>query len=186
MPNADFDETVSELMTRAQLEHPSVLEAQAQLRALEAKVEQTRAEGLPSISVVAKSNHNNQPVSPSIGQPQYPASGRDWSVAVQVNIPIFEGFARTYQVRQTQAQVELQGVALDQGTQPSRIGCLDKLSGASNFHSQRCQQRAVARACACLSAGFAGSLHGRRREHSRIAEWCRPPWPPPSVSVYKP
>lgn len=113
-PNADFNETVSELMTRAQREHPSVLEAQAQLRSSEAKVEQTQAEGLPSLSVVAKSSHNNQPVSPSLGQPQYPASGRGWSVAVQVNIPLFEGFARTYQVRQAQAQVELQGVVLDQ------------------------------------------------------------------------
>jgi outer membrane protein len=69
---------------------------------------------LPSLSVVAKSSHNSQPVSPSLGQPQYPANGRDWSVAVQVNIPLFEGFARTYQVREARAQAELQGVALDQ------------------------------------------------------------------------
>ena len=112
--DAGFDESVSELITRAEREHPSVLEAQAELRAAQAKVDQTQAEGLPSVSLVAKSSHSTQPVSPSLGQPQYPASGRDWSVGVQVTVPLFEGFSRSYQVRQARAQVDLQEVALDQ------------------------------------------------------------------------
>ncbi|MGU7843746.1 hypothetical protein ACV22V_30265 [Burkholderia sp. AW33-5] len=33
---------------------------------------------------------------------------REWYLGFQVTIPIFEGFARTYQVRQSDAQTELQ------------------------------------------------------------------------------
>ncbi len=113
-PDTSYNASVSELITQAEHDHPSMREAVAQLRAAEAKVEQTQADGSPSISFAAKSSRNNQPVSPSLGQPQYPATGRDWSVAVQINIPLFEGFARSYQVQQARAQAELQQVAIDQ------------------------------------------------------------------------
>lgn len=113
-PDAEFTESTAELMTQAQREHPSVLQAQAELRAAEASVEQTKAQGLPSVSLVARSSRNNQPISPFLGQPLYSASGRDLTLGVEVNIPLFEGFARNYQIREARAQAELQGVAVDQ------------------------------------------------------------------------
>ena len=62
--DTSFDESISELITRTEREHPTVLAASAQLRAAEAKVDQTRAEGAPSLSLVAKLSHSNQPVIP--------------------------------------------------------------------------------------------------------------------------
>ena len=76
--------------------HPSVRAAQAQLKAAEAKIAQTRAEGLPSIKLIAQASHNDQPVTPSIGMNTLSAITNDTSVGVQVNIPVFEGLSRTY------------------------------------------------------------------------------------------
>ncbi|RQP26807.1 TolC family protein [Piscinibacter terrae] len=110
----DFLRSVSELMEEAERTSPNVQQARAQLRASQAKTDQVRAEGLPSVSVVAKAGHNNQRASQGLGLPQYPATGRDWSVGVQVNVPLFEGLSRSYQVRQAEAQSELQRATLDQ------------------------------------------------------------------------
>nr|WP_121322045.1 TolC family protein [Paraburkholderia sp. RAU2J] len=112
-PDAAFAQSVGELMEDARRTHPSVMAAQAQVDAAAAKVDQTRAEGLPSLSLVSKYSRNNQPATLGLGIPEYPATGREWYVGVQLTIPFFEGFSRTYQVRQTQAQLEKQQDALD-------------------------------------------------------------------------
>jgi outer membrane protein len=49
-----FNEAVEQLITEVKQTHPSVLAAQAQYDAALAKVVQTRDEGLPSVSLVAK------------------------------------------------------------------------------------------------------------------------------------
>ncbi|MEA3085331.1 MAG: outer membrane protein, partial [Paraburkholderia sp.] len=41
----------------------------------------------------------------------------DWYFGVQLQIPLFEGFGRTYQVRQAHAQVEMQQYTLDETRQ---------------------------------------------------------------------
>lgn len=82
-----------------------------------AKEQQTRAQGLPSISLVSRYSRNNQPASLGLGEPPFPATGHDWYFGVQVQIPLFEGFGRTYQVREAHAQVEVQQSTLDQARQ---------------------------------------------------------------------
>ena len=94
--------------------HPSVAAAHAQYEASVAKERQTSAQGLPSVSLVSKYTHNNQPVSLGLGQSQFPSTGHDWYFGIQIQIPLFEGFGRTYQVRQAHAQVEVQQYALDE------------------------------------------------------------------------
>jgi outer membrane protein len=79
-------------------------------------VSQTRAQGLPSISLVGKYSRNNQPQSLGIGMPTYPSTGHDAFIGVQVSIPLFEGFARGYQVDQAIAQAERQQAVVE-GTQ---------------------------------------------------------------------
>ena len=113
----DFTESVEELIDDAQRTHPSVAAARAQLEAAVAKEQQTRSQGMPNISFVAKYSQNNQPASLGLGQPQFPATGHDWYFGVQVQIPFFEGFGRTYQVRQAHAQVEVQQYTLDEAQQ---------------------------------------------------------------------
>jgi outer membrane protein len=110
----DFTEAVAEMIADAQRMHPSVAAARATLEAAVAKEQQTRSEGLPNVSFVAKYSQNNQPASLGLGEPQFPATGHDWYFGVQVQIPLFEGFGRTYQVRQAHSQVEVQQYRLDE------------------------------------------------------------------------
>jgi len=116
-PDAAFEQSVGELIEDARSTHPSVLAAQAQVDAAVAKVDQARDQGMPAISLVSKYSRDNQPASLGLGIPEFPATGHEWYVGVQVSIPLFEGFNRTYQVRQAQAQLEQQQYALDDARQ---------------------------------------------------------------------
>jgi outer membrane protein len=114
--NRAFGESIEQMMRDVRERHPSVRAAQAQYEAALAKVSQTRAQGLPSISLVGKYSRNNQPQSLGIGMPTYPSTGHDAFIGVQVSIPLFEGFARGYQVDQAIAQAERQEAVVE-GTQ---------------------------------------------------------------------
>ncbi|MGF7192240.1 outer membrane protein [Robbsia andropogonis] len=107
-PDAMFEETVDALIASAKASYPSIRAAQAELDAAQAKVRQTRAEGLPKLELVAEYSHNNQPTTLAVGVPQFPASGHEWYLGLQVTIPIFEGFVRNYQIREAHAQADYQ------------------------------------------------------------------------------
>lgn len=109
-PDVQFEESVADLIDDAKRFHPSVVVAEAQIEAAEAKVRQTRAEGMPTIGFVAK----YKPTTLQIGMPQFPATTREWYLGFQVTIPLFEGFSRTYDVHQADAQVDRQRYVLDE------------------------------------------------------------------------
>ncbi|MCA7955787.1 TolC family protein [Burkholderia seminalis] len=113
LPNREWSEPVAHLIDDVKQTHPSVRAAQAQFEAALAKVDQTRAAGLPSVSLVAKYSRNNQPASLGLGIPTYPATGHDAYVGLQVSIPFFEGFGRHYQIAQARAEAERQQDLLD-------------------------------------------------------------------------
>jgi outer membrane protein len=113
-PDREFSNSVADLIQEARRSHPSVMAAEAQVDAAIAKVAETRAEGLPSVSLVAKYSQNNNPTTLQLGLPQFPATGHEWFIGFQLTIPIFEGFVRTYQIRQAEAQTELQRDTLDE------------------------------------------------------------------------
>jgi outer membrane protein len=108
-----FQGALTSLMHQATTEHPAVLAAERALDAARAAAEKTKAQGRPSIKFVGQYSRNNQPVQQGQGFPHYPASGHDGYVGVQVVIPVFSGYANTYQTRQAEAQVDEQAVALD-------------------------------------------------------------------------
>lgn len=116
-PDASFTETVAALMAQAERTHPAVLAAEQELQAAKAGVIQAKAQGRPTIKLVGQYSRNNEPVQLGLGMPHYPATGHDRYVGVQVNIPLFSGFATTYQVRQAEAQVDQQSVALGKARQ---------------------------------------------------------------------
>ncbi|WP_321903222.1 TolC family protein [Burkholderia cenocepacia] len=107
-PDREFDNSVAALIEDARQHYPGVVAAEAQVEASRAKAAQTRAEGLPRLNLIAQYNFNNQPTSLQLGFPVFPATHREWYLGFQVSIPIFEGFTRTYQVQQADAQTELQ------------------------------------------------------------------------------
>lgn len=117
VPDQNFAESVAAMIEEAQSAHPDIAAARAKLDAAMASEQQTRAEGLPNLSLIAKYSQNNQPASLGLGQPQFAATGHDWYVGVQVQIPLFDGLSRTYKVRGAHAQVEVQEDKLDEARQ---------------------------------------------------------------------
>jgi outer membrane protein len=117
VPDQAFSGSIADLIDEAKRTHPGVRAAEARAEAARAKIRQTRAEGLPSVSLVAKYSRNNEPTSFEVGQPQLPTTGTEWYVGFQVTIPIFSGFLKTYQVREDEAKAELEDDALDEARQ---------------------------------------------------------------------
>lgn len=99
------DSSIKEMLEEATDTDPSIASALAQLNAAQAQADKIRADGLPTLSLTSKYTRNNQPASLGLGVPQYPASGRDSYVGIQVRIPIFEGFTRAYQISEARAKV---------------------------------------------------------------------------------
>ncbi|WP_423391954.1 TolC family protein [Burkholderia sp. LMG 21824] len=114
IPGKTFTESIARLIDEVKRTHPSVVAAQAQYDAAVAKVAQTRAQGLPSISLVGKYSRDNQPQSLGLGLPTYPSTGHDAYIGIQVSIPIFEGFGRGYQIDQARAVAERQQDTLEE------------------------------------------------------------------------
>ena len=116
-PGKQFSNALAQLIDEAKHTHPSVLAAQAQYNAALAKVAQTRAQGLPSVSLVTKYSRNNQPQSLGLGSGSFPSTGHDAYIGIQVTIPLFEGFGRHYQVDQARAEAERQADVVDETSQ---------------------------------------------------------------------
>lgn len=116
-PTHEFADSVAELMEEAQRVHPGIAAARARVAAARAKAEQTRADGLPKLNLVAQYAYNNQPTSLQLGYPVFPARHSAWYLGLQVTIPLFEGFTRTYLTRQAEAQTDLQAALLEETRQ---------------------------------------------------------------------
>ncbi len=56
----------------------------------ELKNVQTRAEGMPTLSLIGKASRDNQKVSAGIGQPYLDSSHNDRYIGIQVSVPLFE------------------------------------------------------------------------------------------------
>lgn len=85
----------------AQTTHPAIASAQAQLAEVKKRVVAARSEGLPSLDMTGAYYKNG---SPSQGLAASQSTVKN--IGVVLNVPIFDGFARTYKVRGVQAQVE--------------------------------------------------------------------------------
>jgi outer membrane protein len=106
MPSTDFVKTAHELLRDALVDAPAVAEARAQWQAAQARVAKLKAQGRPALSFLGQVSWNNQPVSLALGQPELSARNRDAYLGLKLEWPLFEGFGRTYQVRQAAAQAE--------------------------------------------------------------------------------
>ena len=112
LPDTAFVTSINQLIADAKRTHPSLRVAQAQLAAANANVNAVRDEGLPSVSLFGSANRNRQ-----IGQPPSATESDNSSVGIQLKIPLFEGFGRSYRVRAAKAQAELKSVELENAEQ---------------------------------------------------------------------
>ncbi len=81
--------------------HPSILAALAKLNALKSKEKAARAEGLPNLDFTYSVNQNG-----TQSQGFSSAAGRVQTAGINLNIPIFSGFSRTYKINGAKAQIE--------------------------------------------------------------------------------
>ncbi|RAM64976.1 TolC family protein [Herbaspirillum rubrisubalbicans] len=81
--------------------HPAILAARAQVEAAREKVKVARSEGLPTLDMSASRFVNGRP-----NQSGGNRGDRETVVGLNLNIPVFEGFARNYKVDGAHAQVE--------------------------------------------------------------------------------
>ena len=91
--------------------HPAILAARSQLKAARQKVIVAEADGLPTLDLGANIYQNGRP---NQGLPTIRTTEK--VVSVSLNIPIFDGFGRTYKVRGAQAQVEQSEAGLEEVT----------------------------------------------------------------------
>lgn len=85
----------------AQRLHPAIVAAREQLESSKQKVTAVRSEGLPSIDFTGNFFQNGRP-----NQGLSLVKTEETLVGFTLNIPLFDGFARTYKVRGAQAQVD--------------------------------------------------------------------------------
>ena len=102
-PDTRFVTSIDELLEQAKQDHPSLVAAKARLDAAKAAIEESKAEGRPTLSFIASASDMQLNQSMAFNGD---SRARENSIGLQLNIPLFEGFERTYQVRGAQAQLE--------------------------------------------------------------------------------
>jgi TolC family type I secretion outer membrane protein len=103
IPN-DFEGDINALIEKARQRRPDLQAAAAQVKAAEASADATRAAGRPVISLTASSNrYNNSGI-----------DSHNSLVGINLNVPIFSGYAPTYRVRAAEAQVDVRNAQLEQ------------------------------------------------------------------------
>lgn len=102
-PDTHFVKTVDELLEQARQDHPSLIAAKAKLDAAKAAIDESKASGRPTLSFIASISDVQTNQSIALNGDSHL---RENSVGLQLNIPLFEGFERTYQVRGAQAKFE--------------------------------------------------------------------------------
>ena len=115
LSSQEFDESVGALIEEARRTHPAVAAARLNWEAGLQRIEQAR--GLPTLTMVGRYSTNNQPTSQGLGIPTFPATGREAFVGLQLVIPLFEGFGRSYRIREAQARSELDRIGIEETVQ---------------------------------------------------------------------
>jgi outer membrane protein len=92
---------LNEWLSEAETRHPAIREARTKLDADKARITMVRAEGLPTLDAVATFSRNGYPNQGLTNGNQSVVAG-----GVTLNVPVFDGFGRTYKVRQAQGRAE--------------------------------------------------------------------------------
>jgi len=102
-----LQQELREWLRLSQEQHPAVAAARAQLESAKEKLVTTRSEGLPTLDFTQSEYINGRPnQGPTSKQTTESVAG------FTLNIPLFDGFGRTYKVRGAQAQIEVREAEL--------------------------------------------------------------------------
>lgn len=104
--NAELLREMDGLLQHGKTARPDLLAAEAQVLAARANVGVVGSQGLPSLEFVANNSWTyfveNRP------------DNMNYSIGVQLKVPLFQGFQNTYAIRQSKAQLEKAEAARDQ------------------------------------------------------------------------
>ncbi len=118
LEQTEFVTRVDDMIHQAVEAHPAIAAARAKLQAAEAKIKGVQAEGLPKLSLNSELSRTDQ-----FGQQQlanFPASNiysNNFTVGVQLDVPLFEGFARGYQVQVAESERQMRQADLNKVSQ---------------------------------------------------------------------
>jgi len=98
-----LQQAVNDLIDDAVRTHPKLLAAKAQLKAAQAHIDATRAEGKPTLSLFATGDYSDTPITQ---ETSLDTTINSRSIGVRINIPLYDGFSTKYKVRGAQAQAE--------------------------------------------------------------------------------
>lgn len=114
LPDTAFVKDVGEMLELAQQSHPQLRAARARLAAAQANIAVAERAYLPTVSLAASRSHTGSRYTaadlPELAQ-------HDSRVAVQLAVPIFDGFSRHYQTRAAQANYALAAADLSSAEQ---------------------------------------------------------------------
>lgn len=96
--NALMHKALDEWLQNMRQNHPTIKAAHAQWQAAQANIKAAQAEGLPTIDVSYNYYRNGRP-----DQSLSSMRSRERLVGITLTIPLFDGFATTYKVRNAQA-----------------------------------------------------------------------------------
>ncbi|NOU01515.1 MAG: TolC family protein [Gallionella sp.] len=99
----NFSANVDALIEQARQHRADLQAVAAQVKAAQAFTNAARAAGQPTISLAAANNHN------SIGS----SNSHNYTIGINVSVPIFSGYAPTYRVHAAEAQVEAKNAQLE-------------------------------------------------------------------------
>jgi outer membrane protein len=116
LAGTEFVQSVDALIELAKHQHPTLLAAQAQVKAAEASIAAAKAEGLPTLSLVGNIDRNEQP-----GQYSFDTTTNTKTIGLQLKIPLFEGLGRLYRVQQAKAEFESKSADLANAEQQNSL-----------------------------------------------------------------
>jgi TolC family type I secretion outer membrane protein len=98
-PSIEQHQYIDKLITQAKTLRPDLAAAEAKIKAAEASIKAAQAGHLPSVSLIGNYAYNLTSL---------PSETESWTIGMQLNIPIFNGFNTTYQIRSAKEQLALQ------------------------------------------------------------------------------
>jgi TolC family type I secretion outer membrane protein len=98
-PDREREADVHRLIEDAKRLRPDLAAAESQVQAAEANVAVARSASLPTVSLVGNYGYSYSSAF---------ADTESWSVGLQLSVPLFTGFANTYQIRGAEEQAEVQ------------------------------------------------------------------------------
>jgi outer membrane protein len=104
-PDAKQEAIVHQLIDEAKSLRPDLAAAEANVKAAEANVKAVELGRLPSVSFITNYGFNHTSL---------PSDTQSWTVGMQISVPLFTGFNRTYQIESAKAQLEVQQANYDQ------------------------------------------------------------------------